>query len=196
MSNQLDGSPVDNGRLCAGDHTGTGIPRSFSVRLRRFVRCNRGVAAVEFGLAAPVLLAVLIPVADLGMAFSQEQQLRQAVQAGAQYAASRPWDQNAPSAIAGTVISATPLSGISVSPAPYRICGCPTQSGGSGGSSGNTKPGSESIITATCGSTCAEGQIAGYYAIVSAQLPYTPILPYSLLGSSTTLSAKSMIRVP
>ncbi len=65
--------------------------------------CDRGVAAVEFALAAPILLGALVPVADLGIAFAKQQQLRQAVQAGAQYAASHPWDQNAPTAIASAV---------------------------------------------------------------------------------------------
>jgi Flp pilus assembly protein TadG len=35
-------------------------------------RDRRGVSAVEFGLAAPVFLAALSPVIDLGLAFSQQ----------------------------------------------------------------------------------------------------------------------------
>lgn len=169
--------------------TGTGAASRFAARLRPLLRCNRGVAAVEFGLAAPVLLAVLIPVADLGIAFSSQQQLRQAVQAGAQYAASQPWNQNAPAAIANAVTAATALSGVSVSPAPYQLCGCPSGSGVTAATSGS------SIVPATCGSTCANGETAGYYAVISAELPYAPVLPYSLLGSSTTLRAQSMIRI-
>jgi Flp pilus assembly protein TadG len=148
--------------------------------LRRLLGCDRGVAAVEFGLAAPILLAALVPVADLGIAFSKQQQLRQAVQAGAQYAETHPWNQNSPAAIAGTVTAATPLSGITVSPSPYQRCGCPNGSG---------------ITTATCGYPCSNGQTAGYYVVVSAQLPYTPTLPYSLLGSSTIFNAQSMVRI-
>jgi Flp pilus assembly protein TadG len=156
------------------------VTSGFVTCLCRLLGCNRGVAAIEFGLAAPIVLAALVPVADLGMAFSQQQQLRQAVQAGAQYAATHPWNLNAPTAIASAVTAATPLSGIAISPAPYQQCGCPNGSG---------------ITTASCGYTCSNGQTAGYYVAVSAQLPYTPVLPYSLLGSSTTLSAQSMIRI-
>src|SRR3982075_4544765 len=47
----------------------------------------RGVSAVEFGLAAPVFLAALSPVIDLGLAFSQQIRVNQAVEAGAAYAA-------------------------------------------------------------------------------------------------------------
>ncbi len=39
----------------------------------------------------------------------------------------------------------------------------------------------------TCGSLCENYETAGYYVVVSAQLAYTPVLPYSLLGSSKTL---------
>jgi len=35
-------------------------------------RDRRGMSAVEFGLATPVFLAMLTPVIDLGLAFSQQ----------------------------------------------------------------------------------------------------------------------------
>jgi Flp pilus assembly protein TadG len=188
MSNHAGVLPFDKCGLHGGSNPGTGASNGFVVRLRRLLRCERGVAAIEFGLSAPVLLAVLVPVADLGVAFSRQQQLRQAVQAGAQYAALHPWNQNAPAAITDAVTAATSLSGVTVSPAPYQLCGCPS-GGTAGGSNGS------GITTVNCGSVCASGETAGYYVVISAQLPYTPVLPYSLLGSSTTLSAQSMIRI-
>ncbi|MGD9614062.1 MAG: TadE/TadG family type IV pilus assembly protein [Alphaproteobacteria bacterium] len=193
MSNNIDRAPVDTGRLCVGDRTGTGVTGGTVLRLRRLLRCNRGAVAVEFGLGAPLLLAALVPVADLGVAFAAQQQLRQAVQAGAQYAATHAWNQNAPAAITSAVTTATPLSGVSVSPAPYRVCGCPS-GGAAAASGGGMTIGASGIGTATCGSTCANGETAGYYVVVSAELPYTPVLPYSLLGSSMILSAQSMVR--
>src|SRR5258708_20544093 len=51
----------------------------------------RGVSAVEFGLAAPVFLAALSPLVDLGLAFSQQIRVNQAVEAGAQYASVNPY---------------------------------------------------------------------------------------------------------
>ena len=179
MSNDVDGSSVDQGGRRAGNRTGTEVTSGVADRLRRLLGCSRGVAAVEFALAAPILLGALVPVADLGIAFAKQQQLRQAVQAGAQYAASQPWHQKA-SAIAGAVTAATPLSGVAVSPSPYQLCGCPNGSG---------------ITPTTCGNPARIMRLAGYYVVVSAQLPYTPVLPYSLLGSSTILSAQSTIRI-
>lgn len=185
MSHHLDGLPVEKGRFCAESRSGTGVASGFAARLRRLLRSNRGAVAVEFGLSAPLLLGVLVPVADLGIAFSMQQQLEQAVQAGAQYAATYGWNQNA---IASAAAAATTLSGIGVSP--YEEYGCPST-----GSANGTTGSSSGITTATRGSTCTNGETAGHYVVVSAQLSYTPILPYSLLGSSRTLTAQSMIRI-
>src|SRR5439155_25522439 len=136
-----------------------------------------GTSAVEFGLAAPILLGLLVPLADLGIAFSEQLQVEQAAQAGAQYAALHAWNSNSVSSITTAVTSASPLSGLSATPAPSQSCGCPTGS---------------TISSATCGSTCSNGETAGYYVTVNAQATYVPQLPYSVLGSSVTLSAQSI----
>jgi Flp pilus assembly protein TadG len=180
MSNQIGGLAVDRRGVSAAGRTGRSMARGVAGRLRRLLGCDRGVAAVEFALAAPILLGALVPVADLGIAFAKQQQLRQAVQAGTQYAAGNPWNQNSPTQIAAAVTAATPLTGMTVSPSPYQQCGCPNGS---------------AITTTTCGNACSGGDTAGYYVVVSAQLTYTPVLPYSLLGSSRVLSAQSTIRV-
>src|SRR5579862_9367009 len=44
-------------------------------------RATGGTAAVEFALAAPLLLGPLVPAADLGIAFSQNIEVQQAAQA-------------------------------------------------------------------------------------------------------------------
>jgi len=146
-------------------------------RLAFLVRAERGNAAIEFALATPILLGLLVPVADLGIAFSQQIQVQQAAQAGAQYALLHGWNS---SAISNAVTAATNLPGISAAPAPTESCGCPT---------GTT------ISAATCASTCANGETAGTYVFVNAQSAYTPVLPYSVLGSGVTLTAKATVRV-
>ena len=55
-------------------------------RIGALARDRRGMSAVEFGLAAPVFLAMLTPVIDIGLAFSQQIRVNQAVESGAQYA--------------------------------------------------------------------------------------------------------------
>ena len=66
--------------------------RRWARRLAALVRGDGGTSAVEFALAAPVLLGLLVPMADLGMAFSQQIKVQQAAAAGAQYAALHPWN--------------------------------------------------------------------------------------------------------
>ena len=163
---------------------GFGCPSGVRYRWRRalarLARGERGTSAVEFAVAAPVLVALLVPVADLGMAFAYQTQVQQAAQAGAQYASLHPWNSSSPTAIANEVLAASTLSGLAATPAPSQSCGCP---------SGST------VTAATCGSTCSDGQTAGYYVVVNAQYTYTPVVPYSVLGSSVTLTAQSTIRV-
>jgi Flp pilus assembly protein TadG len=151
--------------------------------LSRFIflfRGSEGTAAVEFGLAAPLLLGLLVPIVDLGMACSQRIQVQQSAQAGAQYAAFHPWNTNSPSEIANAARSASTLSGITTTPSPFQVCGCPTGS---------------TVSSANCGSTCANSETAGYYVVVTTELPYTPMLPYSVLGNSVTLTAQSTVRI-
>ena len=143
------------------------------------LRDATGVSAAEFAIAAPILLGLLVPVGDLGIAFSTQLQVEQAVQAGAQYAATHPWNNNSSNDIAAAVTSASGLAGLAASPMPQQVCGCSTGT---------------AITTVTCGGTCPDGDPAGYYAVVSAQYRYTPVLPYSFLGNSLTLTAQSMIR--
>ena len=53
----------------------------------RLWRCDRGVAAVEFGLLSPIMAFVLVAGVDLGLALSERMSLDNALRAGAQSAA-------------------------------------------------------------------------------------------------------------
>jgi Flp pilus assembly protein TadG len=171
---------ADRGGISAHGDTGGKIPRAGVARIGRFCACDRGAAAVEFGLATPLLLGLLVPIVDLGIGFSKQQQLRQAVQAGALYATIHPWNSNSPTDIANAVRTASALTGVAVTPTPFQLCGCPNGS---------------AVTTVTCGTPCSNAEGAGSYVKVSAQMPYTPSLPYPLLGNSVTLTAQSMVRI-
>ena len=137
---------------------------------------DAGIAAVEFALCATLVIALLCPVIDLGMAFYQQMQVRTAAEAGAQYAMAHGWDSTA---ISNAVTEATPLS-VSANPAPVESCGCPNGT---------------AVVVAPCSTYCANGELTGTYVTVSAQATYTPIVPYSLLGSSTTLQGTANVRI-
>jgi Flp pilus assembly protein TadG len=156
-----------------------GLPslRSSIKRLAALLRAQEGNAAMEFGLVAPMLGAILVPLVDVGMGFYQSMQVQDAAQAGAQYAMTHGWNG---SAIQNAVTSATTLSSVNASPAPSRSCGC---------------PGDASVVAATCGSSCSDGKPAGTYVTVSAQAVYKTLIPYPAVGSSVTLSAQSTARI-
>lgn len=154
-------------------------PRCWFDRLRALLRCDDGSPALEFALSAPILVGLLVPVADLGIAFSRQIQVQQAAQAGAHYAAAHPWYSNAAADIARAVTSATTLP-VAANPTPRQMCAC---------ANGTT------LNEVTCGATCTNSEIAGYFVVVNAQLPYTPALPYSVLGNSVTLTAQTTVRI-
>jgi len=160
-----------------GSATPKTILQRWARRVAFLARAERGNAAIEFALATPILTGLLVPVADLGMAFSQQLQVQEAAQAGAQYALLHGFNNTA---ISNAVSNATTLPGVSAAPAPTQSCGCPT---------GTT------IAAAACASTCSNGETAGTYVFVNAQAAYTPALPYSVLGSGVTLTAQATVRV-
>ncbi|HEX3537438.1 MAG TPA: TadE/TadG family type IV pilus assembly protein [Stellaceae bacterium] len=148
--------------------------------LAAFGRARDGVAAVEFGLLAPMLLLIVAASLDLGLAYSAQIKVQQAAQAGAQYALLHGFDSTK---ITTAVTSATSLS-VNATPAPTQQCGCLT---GSTVTLSGTPP---------CLVTCGNGVTPGTYVQVNAQASYTPLIPYAtLLSSPTTLSSQAQVRI-
>jgi Flp pilus assembly protein TadG len=137
----------------------------------------RGGPLIEFALIAPLLVLFLVAVGDLGFAAYDMLQVQAAAEAGAQYAALNAWNA---AAIATAVSSATGIGGITATPAPSQLCGCPD-----GGS----------LTQTSCGNTCPSGSPAGLYASVSAQLQYRPVLPYPGLPSPLRLTGQAYRRL-
>jgi Flp pilus assembly protein TadG len=173
------------------------VLRRVFVALRRpltgFVALARdrgGMSAVEFGIAAPVFLAILMPVVDLGRAYSQQIQIRQAVQAGALYASvnvynSSTWSTNVSNAVTNsTTLAVTPTVSA-------ETCGCPNGT--------STDIASHDTVT-TCGpsnggTNCSDGSAPGYYVTITGTLSYSPVMPYSILANPTTLSDQAVVRI-
>jgi Flp pilus assembly protein TadG len=154
--------------------------RRCSAWLAAFCLAQDGVAAVEFGLLAPMLLLIVAASIDLGLAYSAQTKVQQAAQAGAQYALRHGYDSTK---IASAVTAATTLS-VSASPAPTQQCGC---------LSGSTVTFSG---TPPCLVTCGNGLTPGTYVTINAQASYTPLVPYAtLLSSPTTLTSQALVRI-
>lgn len=147
---------------------------SFRSDLRRHAGAN---AAIEMALLAPVLVFMVVAMADYGAGIHRRMQVQHAAQAGADFAMRNSFDS---AAIAAAVVNATGVPGITATPAPAETCGC-----ASGGA----------IAPAMCGTLCADGFAAGTYASVSAQGSYTTILPYPGISATFTFTANAMSRI-
>jgi Flp pilus assembly protein TadG len=151
------------------------LPRS--VRRRR----NAGVAALEFALLVPVLIALFLGVAEFSMVYHDQLQVSSALSAGAEFAFTKGQTEEGGSGgnldtdvqtfvnsiISSNLLNATAsvvvyYNGVTADGSPSS-CYCPTSSP----LAFNT--------TATCGATCSDGSTAGKFATLTASLTYTPM---------------------
>ena len=150
-------------------------------RLRRLLARaagnTSGAAAIEFGVVVPMLALMVTAVIDLGLGIYSKMQLEDAAQAGVEWAIRNGFDANA---ISTAVTSATGSTRISATPAPVQYCGCASGS---------------SISSATCGSTCPDGALAGTYITVSAQVTYNTTLNYPAVPSTYNFATQSTARL-
>jgi Flp pilus assembly protein TadG len=177
-----------------------------------FWRECRGVAMIEFAVTTPLVVAMLLPLVDVGMGFYSKTQLMTAAQAGAQYA----WLQGFNSAnIQSVVQSATglgstalPLTDITVS----LSCKCVDATT----NQFSTNPAS---ISAASASVCSgepstycnvgnnvPGQPAAYVTVTitpstacsmssSDAVCYKPLFTYGIFQGAVDLSVSSTVRI-
>jgi Flp pilus assembly protein TadG len=141
----------------------------------RPARDRRGGTAVEFALIAPVLILLLAGLVDGSRLIVATMQVKAAAQAGADYARRNGFNA---SAIQGAVASGTSLA-VTATPSPAQQTACV---------SGMT-------ITPTIQTTCPGGSVAGSFVTVSAQAPFSAIMPWPGLSSPSTVTAQSLVRL-
>lgn len=146
------------------------------MRWKRLLSESSGAAAVEFALLAPTLVAILLPMVDLGIGAYEKMRVQDAAEAGAQYALEHGYSS---SAITTAAQDATSL-GSNVQVTPTEACGCIS---------------SGAIASATCGSTCSDGTTAGTFVTVGTQASYTTILSYPGISSPMTLTGTAVVRI-
>ena len=152
-------------------------------RTGRSFLSSDGTALVEFALAAPILVTLVLGIADFGVLAAKNAALEGATRVGAEYARNN-------STTCKDVTSASCISGIKTamqsagnfSPAitfpsdPSASCECDDGS------------------SITCGTTCAVGKTPNRVLItVTASQTYTPILPWP--GIPTSLTASTELRI-
>jgi len=154
--------------------------------------------ALEFALIAPLLILMLLEIADLGLALISRERLLSAVAAGAHYAALKGQNLSQASAattlmseVATVVTKAGPLTTIvpqvrynnGLDSSNFAACYC---------LSGTTP----TYSAATCGSACSsDGPTAGKYLAISATVTYTPLFSLNQALIPSPQSATALVRL-
>ncbi|GBQ93086.1 hypothetical protein GLI01_04440 [Gluconacetobacter liquefaciens] len=147
-----------------------------------------GVAALEFALMTPFLLAVLAGLGDFPLAFWDRMTLISAVESGANYAFAL--EQNAsgthnallPGDVRNAVLAAGGLSGMIVTV---------------GSATTNCiQPGTVStLIAVPTDGICPDGTMPGTYMSIAASYRYVPLMPFYAMVASTTLTDTAIVRL-
>lgn len=139
---------------------------------------RRGMAAVEFAIAAGFLTVAMSALYDFGRASWTRMQVISAAHVGAAFAAAHGFNANL---IANAVTSSSSLPGLVATPAPSSVCGCPA--------------GSSGVTFVTCGTGCTGGGDAGTYVQVTAQASYSFTFSYPFVSNPLVLTATALSRI-
>lgn len=161
--------------------------------------CRRGATAIEFALFAPILLAILANVVDIGRLITTQMTVQNAAEMGVQRALKNCMGQTSPvtvncsnlAADITTAVQSTWLgTGITLSAGPtsmfYCMSGTSLQSVG-----GPDSPPSPDNCSAVGNATARPGE----YVELIAQTTFTKLFPFSFVPSPKVTSAKAMMRV-
>lgn len=148
-----------------------------SRKSRRRSRNEAGSAALELGLLAPVLIIFVVAIAELGTGAFQAMRAQNAAEAGAIYASKNAFDA---SLIANAVVNSTGGATITATPAPSRICVCPTGAG---------------LVATGPDSECADGSAPRTYVQINARVTHTPLMTFSSWAVPQTLTGRAFIRL-
>lgn len=143
-------------------------------RCRRFAHKRDGTSAVEFALLSPFLILLFAGMIDIGMAISRYMELEQVSSAAANYAL---YDNSDTAAIEQAGKDSTDLDPASFTISAVPFCECPN--------------GDPIVCTAFCPDTNRRRRLVR----VTANLTYTPMIPYPALPDSFALQAISTVQV-
>lgn len=157
--------------------------------LRRWCAASaRGVVAVEFAITVPILMFFLGAVTDFGIVYYIKGGLSSVIAAGSAYAMvvdqknGGVAETDIQTAMQGAATQSLPGFSITVSASDPTQCYCPSGSAPA------------QMSTASCGSTCSSGGVAGKYVQLTASTTYNAMLPtYSMLAGSTSLSKSAWV---
>lgn len=139
---------------------------TFRPKLRLFTQDHRGVAAVEFAMVAPVLVAIFVGIAGVAPFVQINNTMHDALSAGSRYVMAGGTD---PAAIQGVTLAAWPNHGSSATISVSQYCTCAS-------------------IQGSCNALCADGTVPQGYTGIQVSTPYSGAL------GAQTLTAQQTIR--
>ena len=157
---------------------------------KALLMCRRGLAALEFALAAPLLLVILGGAADFGLAEYNKSNLSFALEAGAEYAhltGSTVTVANIKSVVTGAMnLSGGQSSNVQITTTP---------SGGPGYYCVTVSGGTPSLAASSSGATCSDGTPAGLYIKIQATYTGGGLLGGFSIPSSLPITDTVTVRI-
>lgn len=142
--------------------------------MRRLADDTRGVTAVEFALALPILLLFVLGLSEMGLAVNEKMRLQSAARSGAQFALAAPTDT---AGIIGAVEQASGLVAADIQVAVTTFCGCADGT------------------DVACDSQCSDLSTRRTYVGVSVTETYPLTLSFPGMAQNLTLSGSAILRV-
>ena len=140
---------------------------------RRLVATRRGIIGVDFALAAPLLILILIGLADFGRAWYDSMSLNMAARSAVEYARSNPYDT------AGIQLAALSTGGVTSGASVKSDLFC-------------TCRGPNPVL---CTDMCPDLRAPLVYLSVTVTGPFHSLLPDLGLGVPSTISRSATLRV-
>lgn len=141
--------------------------------MRSFFKNIRGTAAIEFSLAAPIMLLLLSGIVNLGIIIAQKNQLAGIVSVGLLYAFG---NNSSPSLVQSAMTSSTNLTPLTATATSLCICVNGTQPG--------------------CAVNCPDGKLPSKYVTVTASSQINLVSPVFVIQNPFPISIQGTIRVP
>ena len=158
----------------------------FRAAVRGVTACGKGNIAVEFGMAAPILVLLAFGAFDYGSAYVEKVRLNGAARAGAQQALynSQDWqntsqmEQVALEEYVGHALTPTEIAAMSVSATANAFCACTAG------------------VTLACTATCPGGESPGQFVSVTLNNATPLTLPYPWAnGDTVPVDGQAVVRV-
>ena len=157
---------------------------------------QRGVAALEFAIIAPMLLFFLGGIVDFGLVTAGQSQLANGLAQGVQYALQQGpsvTKANIQSMVQNGAIRAglTPAVTVTFSPTIGPACYCVTNAPAT-----LVTPYATMSGTFTCTGTCPAPEVApGVFVTISASFVYQPLMPFYSQLANTAVSESVTVRL-